>query len=116
VGTRPPIRRPDALLLDGARVLTDGAELIDVLPLDDARDVVEVQALAAAVAAAVGSPWGGAFRAAGGGLRGRLTTACDVCAAVCHQRRLLQQDCHVSRLPLSPTARDQAVEFHMLPA
>jgi copper chaperone CopZ len=64
VGTRP-IRRPDALLLDRARVLTDGAALTDVLPLDDARNVAEVQAVAAAVAAAAGSPWGGAFRAAG---------------------------------------------------
>jgi hypothetical protein len=62
VGTRPdrPIRRPDALLLDGPRVLTDGLELADVAPLGGA-EATEMQNIAAAVAEAAGSPWGAAF-------------------------------------------------------
>jgi cation-transporting ATPase I len=66
VGTRPErtIRRPDTLLLDGARLVTDGYELASVLPLTTASDTADILAWAAAVAAAAGSPWGGAFRAA----------------------------------------------------
>jgi len=68
VGTRPGrgVRLPDSLLLDGSRVLTDGVELTGAIPLVAAREAVDVQALAAGVAAAAGSPWGAAFRVAGG--------------------------------------------------
>lgn len=66
VATRPDrtIRRPDALLLDGARLLTDGFELTSVLPLREGTETTEIVARAAAIASAAGSPWGGAFRAA----------------------------------------------------
>ena len=66
VGSRPEraVRRPDALVIDGPRVLTDGVELTGMALLDHARDAAEVQSLAAGVAAAAGSPWGAAFRAA----------------------------------------------------
>jgi cation-transporting ATPase I len=62
VGTRPgrPIRRPDVLLIDGARALTDGHEVTATLPLTDGHEVADLQAVAAAVATAAGSPWGGA--------------------------------------------------------
>ena len=52
------------------------------------------------------------------GLRGEDTSGvpvplddrvCRLCA-VCHQARLLQQNCHVSSLSLSSTARDRAVK------
>lgn len=68
VGTRPdrPIRQPDVLLVDGPRVLTDGLEVTGVIPLSEAYDIADVQAVATAVAAAAGSPWGGAFRATSG--------------------------------------------------
>jgi len=68
VGTRPGrgVRLPDSLLLDGSRVLTDGVELTGAIPLVAVREAVDVQALAAGVAAAAGSPWGAAFRAVGG--------------------------------------------------
>jgi cation-transporting ATPase I len=67
VGTRQDriIRRPDVLLLDGPRVLTDGLEVASVLPLDDTLDPAEVLALASGIAAAAGSPWGNAFPRAG---------------------------------------------------
>lgn len=67
VGTRPArtIRRPNLLLIDGPRVLTEGFEIISVLPLTDAGETAEVLTLAAGVAAAAGSPWGGVFPAAG---------------------------------------------------
>ena len=65
VGTRPdrPIRLPDVLLLDGPRLLADGLELAGVLPVSDAVEPSELQTLAAAIAAAAGSPWGRAFAA-----------------------------------------------------
>ena len=67
VGTRPErhVRRPDFLLLDGPRLLTNGLELTAVLPLEDACEAADVQALAAGVSAAAGSPWGRAFPPAG---------------------------------------------------
>ncbi len=67
-GSRPDrgVRLPQALVVDGPRVLTDGIELTGVVPLTETRDVVDVQSLAGGVAAAAGSPWGAAFRAAGG--------------------------------------------------
>jgi calcium-translocating P-type ATPase len=71
VGTRPSraVRLPDVLLLYGPRVLTDGLELAGVLPLDEGCDAPRIQALAAAVSAAAGSPWGNAFPR-GGNLTG----------------------------------------------
>ncbi len=68
VGTRPDriVRLPRVLLLDGPRLLADGLEVNAVLPLTEADDAAEILARAAGVAAAAGSPWGGAFRAAGG--------------------------------------------------
>ncbi len=64
VGTRPEraVRLPDSLLVDGARTLVDGVELLGMTLLDEAREAVDLQSLAAGVAA--GSPWGVAFRAA----------------------------------------------------
>jgi hypothetical protein len=82
VGTRPnrPIRRPDALLVDSPRVLTDGLELAGVTPLGEAG-LAEIHQVAAAVAAAAGSPWGAAFgeasplRAENGAFDGRTARA-----------------------------------------
>jgi calcium-translocating P-type ATPase len=66
VGTRRGrvIRRPDVLLLDGPRVLTDGMEIANVQPLDRMREPSEILSLAGGVAAAAGSPWGTPFRRA----------------------------------------------------
>src|SRR5258707_344758 len=68
VGTRTNrnYRRPDAVVLDGVRLLTDGLELSGAWPMTNDYDTAEILALAAGVAAAAGSPWGGAFRAANG--------------------------------------------------
>jgi hypothetical protein len=62
-GTRParPVRRPHVLLLDGARAMTSRLEVSAVSPLDAELDRDRVLELAAAVAAAAGSPWGPAF-------------------------------------------------------
>jgi magnesium-transporting ATPase (P-type) len=67
VGSRPKrhIRRPDVLLIDGPRILTDGLEVSTVIPLDNDIDVPEFLELAGEVAAAAGSPWGGAFSPCG---------------------------------------------------
>jgi len=63
VGTRPErvVRRPDVLLIDGPRALSDGLEVSRILPLGGA-DREQVAALAAGLAAASGSPWGPALR------------------------------------------------------
>ncbi len=63
VGTRPErvVRRPDVLLVDGPRTLSDGLETSRILPLGGA-DRERVAALAAGIAAASGSPWGPALR------------------------------------------------------
>jgi hypothetical protein len=63
VGTRPrrAIRRPDVLLLDGPRVLTDGLEITGVLPAEGGAGMDEVLAVAAGVSLAAGSPWGDVF-------------------------------------------------------
>lgn len=68
VGTRANrnYRRPDAVFLDGVRPLTDGLELGGAWPMTNDYDTAEILVLAAGVAAAAGSPWGGAFRAANG--------------------------------------------------
>ncbi|HWF49389.1 MAG TPA: cation-transporting P-type ATPase [Solirubrobacteraceae bacterium] len=59
VGTRPEriIRRPDLLLLDGPRVLTDGLEQSRVVPVGSV-DRTEVGELVAAMFAASDAPWG----------------------------------------------------------
>src|SRR5262249_7775671 len=83
IGTRTNrnIRLPDFVLLDGARLLCDGLELSSALPLTKDKNPAEVLAWAAGVAAAAGSPWGGAFRAAGsvpaagGTFDGKVATA-----------------------------------------
>ena len=65
--TRPRrvIRRPDVLLLDGPRTVTDGFELAGIVPLTEAFEAQDLIARARGVAAASGNPWGGALRAAG---------------------------------------------------
>ncbi len=83
VGTRPQrtIRRPDLLLIDGPRTLTDGFELVTVLPLDATYDPAGLLERATQVAAAAGSPWGGAMRVTGeiratdGAFDGTMATA-----------------------------------------
>jgi calcium-translocating P-type ATPase len=59
VGTRPErvVRRPDVLLIDGPRVLTDGLEQSRVVPVGDV-DRTEVGEIVAAMFAASGAPWG----------------------------------------------------------
>lgn len=66
-GTRPErtIRRPNTLLLDGSRLVMERFEITNVLPLSERFDTAELLARAGGVAAAAGSPWGGAFRVAG---------------------------------------------------
>ena len=63
VGTRPNrvVHRPEVLLLDGARVLTDGLEVSSVLPQTKAMQATEIVAVAAGVAAVAGFPLGRAF-------------------------------------------------------
>ena len=67
VGTRPDrsVRRPDFLILDGPRLLTNGLELTAMLPLTEALEPAELQGLASGVDAAAGSPWGATFPPAG---------------------------------------------------
>ena len=67
VDSRPHrvIRRPDLLLLDGPRMLSDGFELSGTLPLRDGYEPAELQMRAASIAAAAGAPWGGAFPVTG---------------------------------------------------
>ncbi len=66
VGTRlgRPLRRFDWLLMDGARILCDGLELSRIILLDKKGDAAELLSLAAGIAAASGTPWGGVFPAA----------------------------------------------------
>lgn len=83
VGSRPhrPVRRPDFLLLDGARLLTEALELASALPLSESENGAEIQDLATAIATAAGAPWGGAFPATStvsaieGGFDGKTATA-----------------------------------------
>ncbi len=65
VGTRPDrtIRRPDLVLLDSSRLLTDGFEIAGISPLASGIEEGDLATRATAVALASGSPWGGAFRA-----------------------------------------------------
>lgn len=75
------LRRPGVLLLDQPYLLTEGLEVCRVLPLTPGHDADQIFTLAAAVAAAAGSPWGSAFRgaestaAAEGGFDGRVAAA-----------------------------------------
>jgi cation-transporting ATPase I len=63
VGSRPdrPIALPDVVVLDNPRVLTDGLELKEVLPLDQALSRIEAEELAAGIAGAASGPWGRIF-------------------------------------------------------
>src|SRR6185312_7614114 len=63
--TNRTINLPGFLLLDGTRLLSDRLELHTALSLNNQYDIAEILALAAGVAAAVDSPWGGIFRSAG---------------------------------------------------
>ena len=67
VGSRSerPIRRPDVLVLDSPRVLTDGFEHTDTIALEEGHDATELALRAAWISGAAGSPWGNAFRAPG---------------------------------------------------
>ena len=64
VGTRKnrTIQRPDIILLDGARLLTNRLELKNILPLVGEYDELYLLGLATGVAGAAGSPWGGVFK------------------------------------------------------
>lgn len=83
VGTRPQrvLRRPDLLLFDGAQLLTDRLELVNVLSLTADMNANEALARAAGVASAANSPWGGIFRttrtvtATGGSFDGKVAVA-----------------------------------------
>ena len=67
VGTRPDrsIRRPDVLLVDGPRVLTDGLEQARIVP-HGSRDRAELAEIVGAMAGAPGAPWGPVAQAARG--------------------------------------------------
>jgi cation-transporting ATPase I len=84
VGTRsdrPIASLPDTLLLDGARLLTDGLEVGDVLPLQMGMNPERILKLAAALSEAAGAPWGTVFATtetptgADGSFDGRTATA-----------------------------------------
>ena len=55
------LRRADVVLLDGPRLLTDGLEIDQVIPLRSGMDRAEILPLAAAVAEATNNPWGQIF-------------------------------------------------------
>ena len=55
------VRLPGALLLDGARLLAEGVEVEDVVPLQPGLDKETLLKLSAAVSEAAGGPWGAAF-------------------------------------------------------
>ncbi|MGZ6641798.1 MAG: HAD-IC family P-type ATPase [Solirubrobacteraceae bacterium] len=56
-----PIRRPDVMLLDGPRLICDGWDLRAAAALEPEYEPDELLALAAAVSAAAGLPWGTAL-------------------------------------------------------
>jgi calcium-translocating P-type ATPase len=58
-----PLILPGALLLDGARLLTDGVEVDRVMPFGPTTTGERVLELAAAVSEAAGAPWGAVFTA-----------------------------------------------------
>ena len=63
VGSRPDraIALPDVVVLDHPRVLTDGLEVREVLPLDRAVSRAQAEQLAAGIAGAASLPWGRIF-------------------------------------------------------
>jgi magnesium-transporting ATPase (P-type) len=83
VGTRPErqILLPKVVLLDGPQLLTDGLEVVDVVPLVADLGFDDLLGLAEAVSAAAGSPWGdlfpthGQFRGTGGEFTGLWASA-----------------------------------------
>lgn len=68
VHTRPDrrIRKPDAILLDGPRLLTSHFEVSNVVRVASEQETSDLLALAGGIGAAAGSPWGGVFRSVGG--------------------------------------------------
>ncbi|HEY6760696.1 MAG TPA: HAD-IC family P-type ATPase [Baekduia sp.] len=76
-----PIRRPHVVLLDGPRLLCDGWELRDAVAPDPEYDRDAMLAIAGAIAAVAGSPWGsglpmaGRVRAVDGTFDGRVASA-----------------------------------------
>lgn len=83
VGTRPEraVRVPHLLVVDSARVLTDGLEAHAAVPATRSGETAAIMATAAGIAAAAGAPWGNAFHgitgvpADGGRFDGRVATA-----------------------------------------
>ncbi|GER91172.1 hypothetical protein KDW_53340 [Dictyobacter vulcani] len=83
VGTRigRSIRRPNLLLLDSARLLSEKLELTNALPLSKDMDAAEILMRAAGISAAAGSPWGNIFatntitQATSGNFDGKTATA-----------------------------------------
>ncbi len=82
VGTRRrAVRRPDVVLLDGTRLLTERLELTDAQPLTETYSSEEIQEIAAAIAGATDFPWSGGLRIVGimaatdGTFDGRTATA-----------------------------------------
>ncbi|GHO46063.1 cation-translocating P-type ATPase [Ktedonospora formicarum] len=67
VGTRKhrTICLPQMVMLDGARVLTDGLELADIFSLSDEISTNDLLTLAANMSSAAGSPWGSVFKQRG---------------------------------------------------
>jgi calcium-translocating P-type ATPase len=82
-GSRPdrPVRRPDVLVVEAARVVTDGWELGPIAALADGMDDAEALRIATAISVATDSPWGAPFpptaRVSAGEARfdGRIATA-----------------------------------------
>ncbi len=58
---RRPICRPDALIIESPRVLTNGLRFIGATAADPGYDSEDISRLAAGISAAAGSPWGGIF-------------------------------------------------------
>lgn len=59
------IRRPDTLIIDGPRLLTDQLEVTSVFALEADMEGADLLNYAGAIASATGYPWGGALRMAG---------------------------------------------------
>ncbi|WP_040447157.1 cation-translocating P-type ATPase [Ktedonobacter racemifer] len=67
VGTRKDrvIRQPQVVLLDGARLLLEGLEMVDALSLSPQIETNELLELATNISTAAGSPWGPIFKTHG---------------------------------------------------
>jgi cation-transporting ATPase I len=63
VGTRTnrPIRKPDALIVDSARILTDGLEISSIELIEPGIDAGDALKIAAQISNAARSPWGELF-------------------------------------------------------